>query len=41
MAFTAKRFQKRIDKLPEALQRIFFEDLETAIENRLRVLEAA
>jgi hypothetical protein len=34
------RFSKRIDRLPEQLQRIFFADLETAIENRLRVLEA-
>ena len=33
------RFQKRIDRLPKQLQRIFFADLETAIENRLKVLE--
>jgi len=35
------RFSTRISKLPEPLQAIFFEDLETAIENRLRALEAA
>lgn len=35
------RFSKRISKLPEPLQAIFFEDLETAIENRLKVLEVA
>ncbi|MCW4045241.1 MAG: hypothetical protein NWE94_06970 [Candidatus Bathyarchaeota archaeon] len=34
-------FSERISKLPEQLQLIFFEDLETAIENRLKVLEAA
>lgn len=34
------RFSERISKLPEQLQTIFFEDLETAIENRLKVLEA-
>ena len=36
-----RRFSERISKLPEHLQLIFFEDLETAIENRLKVLEAA
>lgn len=35
------RFSKRVSKLPESLQAIFFEDLETAIENRLKALEAA
>lgn len=35
------RFSERISKLPEQLQLIFFEDIETAIENRLKVLEAA
>jgi hypothetical protein len=35
------RFSGRISKLPEFLQAIFFEDLETAIENRLKALEAA
>lgn len=33
------RFSGRISKLPENLQKIFTADLETAIENRLRVLE--
>lgn len=35
------RFSERTSKLPEQLQAIFFEDLETAIENRLKALEAA
>jgi hypothetical protein len=35
------RFSERISKFPEELQDIFFEDLETAIENRLKALEAA
>ena len=35
------RFSERISKLPQPLQTVFFEDLETAIENRLKVLEAA
>jgi hypothetical protein len=35
------RFSERINKLPEQLQIILFEDLETAIENRLKALEAA
>jgi hypothetical protein len=34
------RFSDRISKLPAPLQRIFFEDLETAVENRLKALEA-
>jgi hypothetical protein len=33
------RFSGRISKLPKNLQKIFIADLETAIENRLRVLE--
>ena len=33
------RFSKRINKLPKNLQNVFLSDLETAIENRLRVLE--
>jgi hypothetical protein len=32
-------FQARISKLSTPLQRIFFDDLSTAAENRLRVLE--
>ena len=32
-------FSKRISKLPQQLQDVFLADLETAIENRLRVLE--
>jgi hypothetical protein len=32
-------FQTRISKLSAPLQRIFFDDLATAAENRLRVLE--
>ena len=34
-----EEFQSRISKLPSALQEIFFEDLATAAENRLCVLE--
>ena len=34
------RFSERINKLPQPLQLVFFEDLETTIENRLKVLEA-
>jgi hypothetical protein len=33
------RFSSRIDRLPEQLRRILFADLETAVENRLKVLE--
>ena len=33
------KFRERIEALPEELQTIFFVDLETAIENRLRILE--
>jgi hypothetical protein len=34
-------FSERVTRLPEPLQKVFFGDLETAIENRLKVLEAA
>ena len=33
------RFSGRISKLPKHLQEILLADLETAIENRLKVLE--
>ena len=33
------RYSERISKLPKHLQDTFLADLETAIENRLRVLE--
>ena len=33
------KFSSRIEALPKNLQRIFFSDLETAIESRLQVLE--
>ena len=33
------RFSGRIGKLPKQLQEILLADVETAIENRLRVLE--
>jgi hypothetical protein len=35
------RRSERISKLPKHLQDTFLSDLETAIENRLKVLEAA
>jgi hypothetical protein len=35
------QFSGRIIKLPEPLQEIFFQDLETAMEKRLKVLEGA
>jgi hypothetical protein len=35
------KFSERIAKLPEDLQGVLFEDLETAVENRLKVLESA
>jgi hypothetical protein len=35
------KFSERIAKLPEDLQVVFFEDLETAVEERLKVLESA
>ena len=33
------KFSGRIAKLPVEFQSIFFEDLDTAVEHRLRVLE--
>jgi hypothetical protein len=35
------KFRERIEALPEELQTILLIDLETAIENRLRILERA
>jgi len=35
------RFSERISRLPKDLQETFLGDLETTIENRLRVLERA
>jgi hypothetical protein len=35
-----RRYSKRIGNLPKHLQDILLDDLETAIENRLKVLEA-
>lgn len=35
----ASRFSERIAKLPKGLRKVFFSDLETAVENRLAVLE--
>jgi hypothetical protein len=35
------RYSERISKLPKHLQDIFLADLETAIDNRLKVLESA
>jgi hypothetical protein len=34
-------FSERVSKLPIELRAIFFEDLETAVEHRLKVLESA
>jgi hypothetical protein len=34
-------FSDRIARLPKPLQDVFFEDVETAVEHRLKVLEAA
>jgi hypothetical protein len=34
-------FSIRLSKLPLKYQTIFFEDLETAVEHRLKVLESA
>jgi hypothetical protein len=36
-----ERFSGRVSKLPVEFQAVFFEDLETAVGNRLRVLESA
>jgi hypothetical protein len=33
------KFSGRISRLPVEFQAVFFEDLETALEHRLRVLE--
>jgi hypothetical protein len=33
------RFSERISRLPKHLQDVFLEDIDTAIENRLKVLE--
>jgi hypothetical protein len=35
------KFSERIAKLPDDLQGVFFDDLKTAVENRLKVLEGA
>jgi hypothetical protein len=34
------KFSERIAKLPKNLQAVLFEDLETAVEERLKVLES-
>jgi hypothetical protein len=36
-----EKFSKRVSELQAKFQRVFLEDLETAIENRLKVLESA
>jgi hypothetical protein len=36
-----EKFSGRVSKLPVEFQVIFLEDLETAVENRLKVLESA
>ena len=36
-----EKFAMRVSKLPVELQAIFLEDLETAVEHRLKVLESA
>ena len=36
-----EKFAWRVSKLPVEFQAVFFEDLETAVENRLKVLESA
>jgi hypothetical protein len=33
------KFSERISELPRDLQGVFFDDLATAVENRLKVLE--
>ena len=35
------KYSRQVSKLPVELQAIFFEDLETAIASRLKVLESA
>jgi hypothetical protein len=36
-----EKFSGRVFKLPVQFQRVFLDDLETAVENRLKVLESA
>jgi hypothetical protein len=36
-----EKFSGRVSELPSELQAVFFEDLETAVEHRLKVLESA
>ena len=36
-----EKFSSRVSKLPVEFQAIFLEDLETAVEHRLKVLENA
>lgn len=36
-----EKFSWRVSKLPVEFQAIFLEDLETAVEHRLKVLESA
>jgi hypothetical protein len=36
-----EKFSLRVSKLPVEFQAVFFEDLETAVEHRLKVLESA
>jgi hypothetical protein len=36
-----KKFNERVSKLPIKFQTVFYEDLETAVEHRLKVLESA
>jgi hypothetical protein len=35
------KFSRRVFKLPVEFQAVFLEDLETAVEHRLKVLESA
>jgi hypothetical protein len=36
-----EKFTARVSTLPNEIQAVFFEDLETAVEHRLKVLESA
>jgi len=36
-----EKFSSRVSKLPVEFQAVFLEDLETAVEHRLKVLESA
>jgi hypothetical protein len=36
-----EKFSRRVSKLPAEFQAIFLEDLETAVERRLKVLESS